>query len=121
MENQENQQVHASYVAEKIKELEEYVKNSEASTDDLIEHVGNELDKLQIYADEHDVILLTNEEDIVYSVREEESSSYYESSSSYEYEYSEEDEEEENYIQEDKKCGDPNCWCNEENEETEGE
>ncbi len=110
MENQENQQVHASYVAEKIKELEEYVKNSEASTDDLIEHVGNELDKLQIYADEHDVILLTNEEDIVYSVREEESSYYEESSSSYEYSEDYDDE-----------CNDPDCSCHEQFEEEENE
>lgn len=120
MENQENQQVHASYVADRIKELEEYAKNSEASTDDLIEHVGNKLDELYAYANEHDVLITISEEDIVYAVREEESSSYYESSSSYE--YSEEEEYSDEEDEENEECDNPNCPCHEQfEEETEGE
>lgn len=85
------------YVSSQLKEIEEFVKNSEDSYDDLYEHVEVKLDELRVYANQHDVPLIVDAEELI-SQHREESSEYEESSSSYyeeESEYEEEDDDDE--------------------------
>lgn len=84
------------YVANKIKEIEEFIKNhNDTNYDDVYEHVDKELEYLKYYARMNNVPLLVTTEDIINKYREEVSSSYEEESSSYYYE-----EEESSYYEE---------------------
>jgi hypothetical protein len=75
-------------VAEKLKEIEEFVKkNLSTHYDDVLEHVEYKLDAVKQIAQANHIPLIVTAEDIINKYREEEESSEYEEeSSSYYYE-----------------------------------
>lgn len=83
------------YVANQLKELEEFIKNSDACYDDLYENVDSKLDELRKYAEENDVPLMIDTDDLIAQHREEESYEEEYSSSYYDESYYDEEEEDE--------------------------
>ncbi|WPS85277.1 hypothetical protein SMD22_01230 (plasmid) [Brevibacillus halotolerans] len=73
------------FISFQIKEVEEYIRNSEDSYDDLYEHVESKLDELCNYAKEHNIPFVADIDELIKRNRdesegyeEEDSSSYYE-------------------------------------------
>lgn len=76
------------YVTLQLREIEEFIKNSEDCYDDLYEQVDQKLNELRVYAKNHEVPLIVDADDLISMHREESSSYEEESSSSYDEEES---------------------------------